>query len=168
MGELKTKKSEIGSFLRIDIPDDENLLDQELVFQGLGCVKVSIVKLGEPHVVVFVEDVERENIFSYGHAISQNRKLFPYGINVDLVQIIGKSSIRLRTYERGVWDETMACGTGATAAGAVSYVTGRVKCSRIKAVTRGGELIVEIGENSLYLVGPAAKVYSGLITYELE
>jgi diaminopimelate epimerase len=168
MGKMNAIRSEIGRFLCIDALVGKKLLNRRLVFQDLGEVEGSIVKVGEPHIVVFVDDVEKEDIFSYGEAIAKNKKIFPHGINVDLVHIVDESTIRLRTYERGVWDETMACGTGAAAGAAVSYATGRVKHAKVKAITKGGELVVEISEKSVFLTGPATKVYNGFIAFELK
>lgn len=167
MGKLETTKSGIGKFLHVDAPDDEKFLNKKFPFHGMNVQEVSIVKVGEPHVVVFVDNVDSKDIFRYGNAIAKNKEMFPYGANVDLVQTVDDSTIRLRTFERGVWDETMACGTGASAAAAVSYVLGKVKNTTIKTLMKGGEQIVEITKESLFLTGPATKVYDGFITVEL-
>ena len=167
MGELKTAISEISKFLHINARNNTKFLDRKIFVKSLGEIEVSIVSVGEPHVLVFVNDAEKEDLFSYAEGIAKNKELFPYGINVDLVQVLNASTIQMRTYERGVWDETMACGTGATAAAAVCYITGRVKNARIKVITRGGELTSEIIGGSLFLIGPATRVYSGHVCLKL-
>ena len=168
MGKLETTKSGIGKFLNVDAPEGEKFLNGKFPFHDMKAqIKLSIVKIGEPHVVVFVDDVGSADIFYYGNAIAKNKDLFPYGINVNLVQTINNSTIQLRTYERGVWDETLACGTGSVAAAAVSYILGKVKNTTIKTLMKGGEQIVEITKESLFLSGPATKVYDGFIKVEL-
>ena len=168
MGELEITKSGIAKFLNFSAPDGEKFLARKLPFPGIKAqVEVSIVKVGEPHAVVFVDDVGSEDIFRYGNAIAKNKDLFPYGINVNLVQTIDNSTIQLRTYERGVWDETLACGTGAVAAAAVSHILGKGKNTTVKTLMKGGEQIVEITKESLFLSGPATKVYDGFIRVEL-
>lgn len=170
MGKLETTNFEVGKFLHVASPPNvENLLKRNFVSKGICTqAEVSIVIIGEPHVVVFVDDVGSESIFCYAKGIAKNRKLFPFGTNVDFVQIVNQSTIKLRTYERGVWDETMACGTGATAAAVASYIKGKIKNTKIKAITKGGTLIVRIRGGSLFLTGPATKVYNGLISVELQ
>ena len=167
MGKLLIKKGEMNKFVRIDLPLDKELIDISISFPGLEAplrspLQLSIVNTGEPHIVIFVDEVDNENIETYGKMIARNKNMFPYGININLVQIVDKSSIKVRTYERGVWDETFACGTGATASAAVSYLTGRVKDRKVKIKMIGGTLFVEINsDKTLSLIGPAVKVFKG-------
>jgi diaminopimelate epimerase len=167
LGNLRTTKSGVGD-LNLEIPANEKLLNRKMEFPNLGEVEISIVRAGEPHGVIFVDDVDKENLVKYGKAIAANRGIFPYGVHVNLVQVVDASTIKIRTYERGVWDETLACGTGATASAAVSYITGRVKEKGIKVKVKGGELIVNLVKDVLFLTGPAARVYEGTTTIDLE
>ena len=111
--------------------------------------------------MIFVDNVDKEDLQRYGKLIAANREVFPQGTNLDLVQVLDEKTIKIRTYERGIWDETLACGTGATASAAVYRITGRSKADRITVHVRGGELIIEILKNRLYMIGPASKVYTG-------
>ncbi|MFH1774467.1 MAG: diaminopimelate epimerase [Methanobacteriota archaeon] len=128
-------------------------------------LEVSILEVGVPHVVVFVEDVDAVDVQSTGRAVRHHRQ-FPNGTNVDFLQEAGKNVFKVRTYERGVEDETLACGTGVSACGAVAAILGRADASKpIEIRARGGTLFVELekenGETKIYLNGPAKFVFEG-------
>ncbi|RLE53511.1 MAG: hypothetical protein DRJ30_06780 [Candidatus Methanomethylicota archaeon] len=99
----------------------------------------------------------------YGDLISKNRLIFPFGINVNLVEVLGEESIRVRTFERGVWDETLACGTGSVASVAVAKILGKISSGVVNVILRGGVLKVVLNGSSIYMIGPAVKVYEGVI-----
>lgn len=162
MGKLGTKFSEFKKFVNLTLNDNEKFLERVMNFPELGEVKLSIVNTGEPHIVIFVENVDKENIEKYGESIAKRRDLFPHGINLNLVEMVDENKIKVRTYERGVWKETLACGTGCTASAAVSHLLGKIKEKRVKVLTKGGELLIEIGEN-LLMTGPAQKVFTGAL-----
>lgn len=169
MGKLKTKKSEMKSLVNIDVPEGKSLLSERVNFPSLGEMSVSIVNTGEPHVVMFVHDVDEEDLLKYGNVVAKNTAIFPRGTNLDLVQIINASTIKVRTYERDVWGETLACGTGATASAAVSYIKGKVDSNEVKVLCKGGDMVVEIAKgNILYLTGSAKRVYEGSIDVEVR
>ncbi len=134
---------------------------------------------GSPHVVIKINDVLKnihdqksgyENIdgfpvFNLGREIRNLKEFSPAGTNVNFIKIVDKR-IYIRTYERGVEDETLACGTGSTAAAIISYVTDKLEAP-ISLITRGGdELLVDFKvENqkikNLSLTGPAKIIFSG-------
>ena len=121
-----------------------------------------MVNTGEPHVVVFTDDLDGEDVVRYGAPISKDHARFPKATNVDFVQVTGPSEIHVRTYERGVFDETLACGTGATASAAVSLMLGRVKDGPVTVTTRGGQIMIEIGDDGCArMTGPAVRVFAG-------
>ncbi len=161
MGRLRYLMKEVKKLFKGSFPDNEKLLDKEITFPNLGKTRVSIVNSGDPHAVVFVKDIEKEDMDKYGKGITENFELFPYGVNTDLCQIIDDETIKVRTYEAGVCYETMACGTGATACAGVAYLTNRVKTNKINVIARGGEMTIEIGKNSLFMIGPAHRVFKG-------
>ena len=110
-----------------------------------------------------MDDVESENIDRYGKNITENKVLFPYGINVNLVEMIGNGTLKIRAYKRGILYETLACGTGATASAGVAHVLGKVKNDLIEVITRGGKIEIEVTENGLYMTGPAVRAFDGVI-----
>jgi len=163
LGRLRLKTKDVAQYLDLSLDDTESLIDKKIVFPSLGELTVSIVNSGEPHCVIFLGDVEKEDIDKYGRNICENKDLFPYGINVDLVEITGENKLKIRTYERGVFAETLACGTGAAASVGVAYATGKIKARFVEVAFPGGTIQIEIGEDDLYLIGPAVHVFNGHI-----
>jgi diaminopimelate epimerase len=123
--------------------------------------KMTVVSMGNPHAVIFVDDVDRFDVKGYGPLIEQH-ELFPKRTNVEFIQVLGPERIKMRVWERGA-GETMACGTGASAAGVASALmgfTGRL----VRVLLAGGELVIEWTEdNHVYMTGPAAEVFEGLV-----
>ena len=125
---------------------------------------------GTEHLVCFVEDVASVPVAEWGLRIRSDADLAPVGANVDFVQVAGSKPARLiaRTFEKGVEDETFACGTGAVAAAVVARLLNRVAENRVDVEMPGGRLVVgfeyDDGEISeLYLEGPAEVVYRGTV-----
>ncbi len=123
--------------------------------------KITAVSMGNPHAVIFVDDVDGFDVKRYGPRI-ENHGLFPKRINVEFIQVLDTDRIRMRVWERGS-GETMACGTGASAAGVAAGLkgfTGR----RVNVILAGGELLIEWNEdNHVYMTGPAVEVFEGSI-----
>lgn len=130
--------------------------------------KVHILNTGSPHYVEPVTDVMSFDVFSAGRAIRYNEEFKQEGINVNFVERLEDSDgIVVRTYERGVEDETYSCGTGVTAAALVNYRNENGH-NRVNVKTRGGNLAVEFdrtanGCKNIWLIGPAVKVFEGFI-----
>ncbi len=125
---------------------------------------VHFVNSGVPHTVVFDENVEELDVKLLGKKIRFHKRFAPKGTNVNFVKVKGKNSLYLRTYERGVEDETYACGTGAAASAYIAYKKGLVKDTEVSVTTSGGEeLIITIKDNTLYLTGGATLVYQGIL-----
>ena len=122
---------------------------------------------GSPHYVAFVEDVQSVDVKTRG---AQIRNTAPYkaeGVNVNFVQAVGKG-ISMRTYERGVEDETLSCGTGVVAAALCFAIQNSNGGGKVAVQTKGGDLAVSFQkENGIFrnieLIGPAMFVYSGEI-----
>jgi len=169
MGRLRVKMRDMQKYFIPMFPGDEILLDKTIDFPEIWEVKVSIVNSSEPHCVIFVKDVYKEDINKFGKNISENKNFFPYGINVNLVEVFGINILKIRTYERGVFYETLACGTGATASAAVASILGKIKGNHIEVMVKGGkiEIEIEITENDLYMTGPAMRVFDGIINIKI-
>ncbi|GAB3198819.1 diaminopimelate epimerase [Pontibacter aydingkolensis] len=124
---------------------------------------------GSPHYIRFVDNLENLDVYEEGRAIRYNKRFKSEGTNVNFVQRLSDDEIFVRTYERGVEDETLSCGTGVTAAALVAGMLGME--SPIKVKTLGGNLEVvfeqdEEGEGFkyIYLIGPAKQVFTGAIS----
>jgi diaminopimelate epimerase len=122
---------------------------------------------GSPHYVRFVDDVENLDVYEEGHTIRYNERFKEVGTNVNFVQRLSDNEIFARTYERGVEDETLSCGTGVTACALVAGLEGMQ--SPIKVKTLGGNLEVAFeqqgnGFKYIYLIGPTKQVFTGVIS----
>ncbi|OOG78819.1 diaminopimelate epimerase [Flavobacterium sp. A45] len=128
----------------------------------------SFLNTGSPHHVQMVEDLEHYNIKEEGAAIRYGELYGAAGSNINFVKKIDDTTFRLRTYERGVEDETLACGTGATAVAIAMNATGQTNATAINVNVEGGKLVVSFdkGENgftNVFLKGPAEFVFKGTI-----
>jgi len=122
--------------------------------------EITAVSMGNPHVVIYVEDVGNFPVEKYGPMI-ENHPLFPNRTNVEFVQLVNENEVIQRTWERGS-GETMACGTGASAV-TVAGVLNKKNARAITIHLNGGDLEVEWGEDDghVYLTGPAVEVFQG-------
>lgn len=124
------------------------------------------VNIGVPHAVVFLDDLESVDVTSIGRAIRYHAEFAPAGTNVNFVCVLNKRSIAVRTYERGVEDETLACGTGSTASSIVAGLLGMVEPSVGVRARSGGFLEVDFSRNGeeisdVFLTGDATVIYKG-------
>lgn len=121
---------------------------------------------GTEHVVVFVPDVDRAPVAETGPRLRADPALSATGANVNYVEVMDPATLRVRTFEKGVEAETLACGTGATASAITACLTGRVAPGRVAVRMPGGTLVVDIqGDprhpDRLVLEGPAEVVFRG-------
>lgn len=128
----------------------------------------SFLNTGSPHHVQMVEDLEHYNIKEEGAAIRYGSLYGAAGSNINFVKKIDDTTFRLRTYERGVEDETLACGTGATAVAIAMNATGQTDATAINVNVEGGKLVVSFdktpnGFTNVFLKGPAEFVFKGTI-----
>ena len=144
----------------------------------LGMINVSEIRSGKgwwflntgvPHYVEMVHDVDGIDVNGRGRGIRYDTGRFPQGTNVNFVEVTGNGAIRMRTYERGVEHETLACGTGATAAAIITNYALQHGTTKYRIQVPGGELIVgfthEAGTQNytnIRLTGPARRVFSGV------
>jgi diaminopimelate epimerase len=132
-----------------------------------GAWSCHFVDTGSPHAIAYVNNLDQLDVFTEGRYIRHSKELFPEGANVNFLEITAPDALSIRTFERGVEDETLACGTGTVAAALMSYRLGKVSSSPVKVTVRSGEtLIVGFNEmmDKIYLEGPARAVYQGTIT----
>ncbi|MHB1950411.1 MAG: diaminopimelate epimerase [Acidiferrobacteraceae bacterium] len=127
-------------------------------------VDVTVLSLGNPHAVQFVQDVDRAPVGTQGPAVVGHPR-FPRGVNAGYAELCGRSRLRVRVYERGA-GETLACGTGACAAVAAGRLRGLLD-ERVRVDLRGGPLEVQWAGpgQSLLMTGPATRVYDGIIDW---
>jgi diaminopimelate epimerase len=132
-----------------------------------------VLNTGSPHYVRFVESLDTLNMVAEGQAVRYSERWKKDGINVNLVRASKTTSdLQIRTYERGVEDETLACGTGVTAAAIASFIAqgGTSGEAKIAVHTKGGELAVRFKANGdhkfseIWLCGPAVRVFEGEIS----
>ena len=157
-----------GELVTVDLTRPKDLRLGQKVDLTSGTEIVHFVNTGVPHVVVFVADADRAQVSSLGREIRNHRLFAPAGTNVNFVQLAGSNCIRVRTYERGVEGETLACGTGVTAA---ALITARVNdfAPPISVQVQGGDTLQVSfkGENGGFrdvrLTGPAEFVFQGTV-----
>jgi len=131
-------------------------------------LSLCFINTGVPHVIISVDDIETVQIKELGSKIRFHEYFQPAGTNVNFISIDSNNVVNIRTYERGVEDETFACGTGSVAAALVVILMGRVS-SPVKVKARSNEILtVYVNENSppfkeVYLEGDARVVYEGEI-----
>lgn len=123
---------------------------------------------GSPHFVQVVDDLENYDVVSNGKAIRYNERFKTTGTNVNFIEVTGQQDLSIRTYERGVEDETLACGTGVTAAVISAYQKGLIKSKEVKVNAMGGVLKVVFEEingvyKNVWLQGPAEFVFKGVL-----
>ena len=146
----------------INFKNSDNLYDVTLNYNNIGFLTGSIVYTGEPNIVFVVDNIDVIDLDKWGKNISEDITKFPQGICTVLVEPIDEGTIKARFYEKGVYSETLACGTGATAAAYVSNYLKKTSKNVIKVIVKGGEIFIEPGEET-YMIGEANKVFKGEI-----
>lgn len=130
---------------------------------------LTFLNTGSPHVVQSVDDLESLDVVSEGRSIRYSASFQPGGTNVNFAQIIDDNTLFVRTYERGVEDETYSCGTGVTAVALAAHQQLHMP-GPISIRTIGGNLRVSFNPkangqfDTIYLIGPAKRVFAGTIT----
>ena len=128
----------------------------------------TFMNTGSPHHVQLVEDLEHYNVKENGAALRYGSLYGAAGSNINFVKKINEDTFSLRTYERGVEDETLACGTGATAVAIAMNATGQTNETVINLNVEGGKLAVSFDKNdgnytNVFLIGPAEFVFKGVV-----
>ncbi len=157
-----------GDQVTVNLTDPQQFrLGEQLEVQGAS-MRVDSLNTGVPHAVVFVPDADRALVESLGPALRYHPHFAPRGTNVNFVQPLAPGSIRVRTYERGVEGETLACGTGLTAS-ALVYARRHGYGSPVRVRVQGGDTLEVRFEGkgdefrNVRLTGPAEFVFEGQI-----
>lgn len=155
--------------VRIRLSEPKNLKTDIHLTLNDQTVTVHFIDTGVPHVVVFVSDLENSPVVESGRVIRYHNEFQPKGTNVNFVQVLSPFEIAIRTYERGVEDETLACGTGATASAILSAIKGLCK-PPVQVKTQGGDVLIidfrllDDTAKDVSLTGPAVMVFDGRIS----
>lgn len=121
---------------------------------------MTLVSMGNPHAVIFVDDVSKVDIETLGPMI-QKSPVFPDSVNVEFIQLVDRNTIKMRVYERGS-GETLACGTGSCAAAVASLLNGYTD-TRVTVQLARGELVIDINDSEIVMTGTATHVFDGEI-----
>lgn len=145
-----------------DVPvvsEHEQVIDEEIIVKGKS-YRMTCVSMGNPHAVVFMDDVEHLAIEEIGPYF-ENHERFPNRTNTEFVQVIDDSHVKMRVWERGT-GETLACGTGCCAT-AVACVLNHLTGAHVTVQVLGGEIEIywDQKENLVYMTGPAVTVFEG-------
>jgi diaminopimelate epimerase len=158
-----------GELVTVNLTEPKDLRLAEAVSLSGGPAQVHSLNTGVPHAVIFVPDADKAMVQSLGSELRYHKHFAPRGTNVNFVQLRGANSIRVRTYERGVEGETLACGTGVTASALISAQLHNFT-SPVKVQVQGGDMLeVRFERNgdsfkNVSLKGPADFVFDGRIT----
>ncbi len=159
MGEPILEAAKIPTTLVATSQDGSPVADVLLALPGKE-LEVTCVSMGNPHCVAFVEEATDELVLGLGPLVEQNAH-FPNRVNAEFVEVLSRSAVRQRTWERGS-GETFACGTGACAVCVAGVLTGRTD-RNVTVHLLGGDLQLEWNEqdNHVFMTGPAVEVFSG-------
>ena len=138
----------------------EIMKDATIVSERGDKVSVTAVSMGNPHGVIFVDDLSKVDVHGLGRVLETDR-IWPEKANIEFAQVLGPGDIRMRVWERGT-GETLACGTGACATAVAASLTGRTG-RKVKLHLLGGVLDIDWREDGhVYMTGPAETVFTGV------
>lgn len=140
-------------------------LMQDLSVDGVD-YKVSCISMGNPHCVLYVDDVVSLDLDKIGPSF-ESHEMFPERINTEFVKVIDRQNLQMRVYERGA-GETWACGTGACAVAVATILNGLCD-NQVTLHLRGGDLFIEWSgkeEDPVFMTGPATRVFKGSIKFK--
>ena len=169
-----------GNIVRIQVNMGKPILDPktipavaELNAQGFAQVKIpvqdrsfdfTLVSMGNPHAVTYIQDVKSLDVEKYGKPVEWNTALFPRRTNVEFIEVFSRSEIAMRVWERGS-GETLACGTGACAS-VVSSILNGLTDRKVIVHLLGGDLEVEwLDDGPVMMTGNASVVFEGIYSF---
>lgn len=157
--------------VKLKMPDPKDIETDFIIELQKGPLSINSANTGVPHVVVVTDKLDRVDLINQGREIRYHKTFAPAGTNANFISLQADGSIRIRTYERGVEDETLACGTGSVAGAIIMALREKIP-SPAKMFTKSGVFLkVYFSENNgvfsdIYLEGDARVVYSGVMWQE--
>lgn len=158
-----------GERVTVNLTEPQQLRLGEEISLSSGNQTIHSINTGVPHAVLFVPDADRAMVLQMGPEVRRHPRFAPKGTNVNFVQVLGPGHIRVRTFERGVEGETLACGTGVTASALISSRVNQFSSPVRVQVQGGDQLEVSFRQNNggfseVRLTGPAEFVFEGKIS----
>jgi len=156
--------------IRLELGEPKDIrLNLEVDFDDCGKWTLHYVEVGVPHVVAFSAGLENLALIRIGRRIRQHKFFMPQGTNANFVVVNGRNDICIRTYERGVEDETLACGTGSTASAIIGSILGLTEPPVRVKTWSGGQLTIDFEQDDdeirdVFLTGDAVEVFQGGIS----
>ena len=155
--------------VKLNLYDPKNLVKDIKIIIDEREFNIDFINTGVPHAVIFIyDDIKNVDVVKFGRIVRYHKTFAPDGTNVNFVKILGDNTIIVRTYERGVEDETLACGTGITASGIISVLRSFVK-SPVNIIAKGGDRLSVSLRNfndkidNVVLEGPAYISFKGTV-----
>jgi len=155
-----------GNLVRARLSQPKGIKLDLPVKLGSRTLRVNFINTGVPHAVIFTSCLDKINVRELGELIRHHKVFKPKGTNVDFVEVTGKDSVAVRTYERGVEDETLACGTGSTASALIFALKSGAN-NKVNVRTKIGEILKIYFKNgpdglkNVWLEGKVNLVYKG-------
>ena len=161
-----------GLKVKLQLTRPEGIKLDQTIAVGKERVTLDFINTGVPHALVWVEDINAVDVVRLGHRIRFHEYFKPKGTNVNFIQIKDQEMLWVRTYERGVEGETLACGTGSVAAAAVAFYKNKIR-SPVQVQTRGGEILTVYVEGQpqksiekVFLEGEVRLIFQGEVFEE--
>ena len=160
--------------VKLQLPPPTDLkLNHTISVDDRNCI-MGCINIGVPHAVLLVDDIEHAPVCELGRKIRFHKEFQPGGTNVNFVHLIDGSHLTIRTYERGVEDETLACGTGSVAGALITAALNHVK-SPVEVKTRGNEILTiyfqknnDLFFSHVYLEGDTCLVFEGILGEDIH
>lgn len=160
LGKLQNTYKEVKEFLNTNLEDNQETINININKGFLKDKKASVVSLGEPHLIIFDDNIDNLDMKKLGDEVNSYKDIFPKHINLTIVSVINNDTIKVRFFERGCFEETDACGTGSSCAALVSNLLNKTS-NTLVIQTKGGSLKININNNEATLFGKPKNVFNG-------
>ncbi len=147
------------AFEEKNLSPDGTLINKKVSVNGLD-FNITCVSMGNPHAVIFVDEITDKHIYEYG-PILEKSDIFPERANIEFVKVLSPDEVRMRVWERGS-GETWACGTGACATAVACFLNGKTG-DEVLVHMNGGDVVIKYDreKNTVFMTGPAETVFEG-------